>query len=397
MTPPPLPPLPPGRLNIAITCFPTFGGSGIVATEIGLAMASRGHRVHFVARDLPVRLGRCVPNVLFHEVSESDYPALHHSGTYAIALASKLVEVAGYEPLDVLHVHYAVPHATAAWMASEVLGPASPAIVTTLHGTDITLVGADPGYLPITRLSILKSHAVTAPSEFLRAATHERLHIDPLFPIDVIPNFVDTARYAPDRADRARLDALFPAAPSSDPVLFHVSNFRPVKRVCDVLRIFQRLHEQHPSRLVLIGDGPERSPAERRIRELGLADRVAFLGKQDTFAPLLAASDAFLLPSETESFGLAALEALSCGVPVIASDVGGLPEVVDHGQTGYLAPVGDVAAFAGYTLDLLTRPDRRATFGALARARVLERYQLDPAIDRYERLYRRVTAGRRAP
>ena len=381
-------------LNLAITCFPTFGGSGMVATEIGLAMADRGHRVHFIAKDLPVRLHGTSRKVFFHEVTESDYPALQHSSTYPIALASKMIEVASYERLDVLHVHYAVPHATAAWMAREVLGNQAPRIVTTLHGTDTTLVGVDPSYLPITRFSILRSDAVTTPSDFLRRATWEGFGIPDSFPIDVIFNFVDTQRYAPTR-DRTCLRALFPDLREPEPVLIHVSNFRPVKRITDVVGIFTEVHRQRPCRLVMIGDGPERSPAERRLREMGLEDRVAFLGKQDRFEELLAAADVFLLPSEQESFGLAALEALSCGIPVVGSDIGGIPELVTHGETGFLAPLGDTRAMAGHVLTLVQDPAHWATFSRRARERVLERFQLGPAIDRYEALYRRL--AREAP
>ncbi|HEX8440598.1 N-acetyl-alpha-D-glucosaminyl L-malate synthase BshA [Archangium sp.] len=385
------------RLNLAITCFPTFGGSGMIATEIGLAMADRGHRVHFIARDLPVRLHGLTRKVLFHEVTESDYPALFHSGTYPLALASKMIEVASYERLDILHVHYAVPHATAAWMAREVLGDKAPRIVTTLHGTDTTLVGIDPNYLPITRFSILRGDAVTTPSEFLRRATWEGFGIPPeTCPIDVIPNFVDTERYAPLR-DRAHLRLLFPDLGENEPVLIHVSNFRPVKRIGDVVSVFAEVHRRRPCRLVMIGDGPERSPAERKLRELGLDDRVAFLGKQESFAELLAAADVFLLPSEQESFGLAALEALSCGVPVVASNIGGIPEQVEHGKTGYLAPVGDISAMADHALALVEDPERWRLFSRRAREHVLAHFQLAPAIDRYEALYRRLVAGTSHP
>jgi N-acetyl-alpha-D-glucosaminyl L-malate synthase BshA len=380
------------RLNLAITCFPTFGGSGLIATEIGLAMADRGHRVHFIARDLPVRLRGTHRQILFHEVAESDNPALHHSGTYPIALASKMIEVASYERLDILHVHYAVPHATAAWMAREVLGNKAPRIVTTLHGTDTTLVGLDPSYLPITRFSILRSDAVTVPSEFLRRATWEGFGIPASFPIEVIANFVDTVRYAPVRA-RACLRPLFPDLGETEPVLIHVSNFRPVKRINDVVAVFAAVHRQRPCRLIMIGDGPERSPAERRLRELGLDGRVAFLGKQEHFVELLAAADVFLLPSEQESFGLAALEALSCGIPVVASAIGGIPELVDLGETGYLSPVGDVEGMAGHVLSLVSDRARWAAFSRRARQRVLERFTLAPAMDRYEALYRRLVAG----
>lgn len=380
------------RLNLAITCFPTFGGSGLIATEIGLAMAERGHRVHFIARDVPVRLRGSHPQILFHEVTESDYPALHHSGTYPLALASKMIEVASYEPLDILHVHYAVPHATAAWMAREVLGPKAPRLVTTLHGTDTTLIGTDPSYLPITRFSILRSDAVTVPSEFLRQATWNGFGIPESFPIEVIANFVDTVQYAPLRS-RACLRPLFPDLTETEPVLIHVSNFRPVKRIGDVVATFAEVHRHQPSRLLMIGDGPERSPAERKLRDLGLESRVAFLGKQDQFVELLAAADVFLLPSEQESFGLAALEALSCGVPVVATSIGGIPELVDPGQTGLLSPLGDVEGMARSVLSLVNDRERWAAFSRRARERVLERFRLAPAIDRYEALYRRLVAG----
>jgi N-acetyl-alpha-D-glucosaminyl L-malate synthase BshA len=381
------------RLNLAITCFPTFGGSGLIATEIGLAMAERGHRVHFIARDLPVRLRGANRQILFHEVTESDYPALLHSGTYPLALASKMIEVTHYERLDILHVHYAVPHATAAWMAREVLGDKAPRIVTTLHGTDTTLVGLDPSYLPITRFSILRSDAVTVPSEFLRRATWEGFGIPESFPIEVIANFVDTARYAPVRS-RASLRPLFPDLGETEPVLIHVSNFRPVKRIGDVVAIFAAVHRQRPCRLIMIGDGPERSAAERKLRELGLEGRVAFLGKQEHFVELLASADVFLLPSEQESFGLAALEALSCGIPVVASAIGGIPELVDLGETGYLSPVGDVEGMAGHVLSLVSDRARWTAFSRRARERVLERFTLPPAMDRYEALYRHLVAGR---
>lgn len=381
------------RLNLAITCFPTIGGSGMVAAEIGLAMTQRGHRVHFIARDLPVRLQGMAREILFHPVTESDYPALAQSGTYPLALASKMIEVANQERLDILHVHYAVPHATAAWMAGEVLGPRAPRIVTTLHGTDSTLVGIDPSYLPITRFSILRSDAVTTPSEFLQRATWEGFGISPeSCPIEVIFNFVDTVRYSPVR-DRQCLRTLFPGLPEDEPVLIHVSNFRPVKRIGDVVNVFAAVHQTRPCRLVMIGDGPERPAAERRIRELGLETRVAFLGGLENFTGLLAASDVFLLPSEQESFGLAALEALSCGVPVVASNAGGIPEQVRHGKVGYLAPVGDVESMAGHVLTLVNDPERWRLFSRRARQHVLEHFQLAPAIERYEALYRRLARG----
>jgi N-acetyl-alpha-D-glucosaminyl L-malate synthase BshA len=381
------------RLNIGITCFPTFGGSGIVATEIGLAMARRGHKVHFISRALPVRLHPATDGVYFHEVTESAHPVLEPGGAYPLALASKIIEVAGYEKLDLLHVHYAVPHATAAFLARQVLGASAPRLVTTLHGTDITLVGSDPSYLPITRFSVQQSDAVTVPSAFLREETRQRLDLDERIPLEVIPNFVDTDRFAPpqDRdAARDRLQRLFPGLGEQEPVLFHVSNFRPIKRVADVVATLAAVNAQVPSRLVLVGDGPERSAIERKVHDLGLGERVCFLGKQERFEAWLAAADVFVLPSETESFGLAALEALSCGVPVVAADVGGLPEVVTHGVTGWLAPVGDVATFSQRVLDLVRNPQSWQAMSRAARADVLARFQRGPAIDAYEGVYRRV-------
>ncbi len=376
-------------LNIGITCFPTFGGSGVIASDVGLAMAARGHRVHFIARDLPVRLRGGHAGVLFHEVAELDYPVLEHSGTYPLALASKMIDVALHEHLDILHVHYAVPHATAAWMAAQVLGPKAPRVVTTLHGTDITLVGRDPSLLPITRFSILQSDAVTTPSEALRQETYANLDIPEDFPLEVIPNFVDTRRFTPQRK-RAVLRGLFPSFSEGEGVLFHVSNFRPVKRIADVVDIFRRVAAQQPARLVLVGDGPDRTHAERQVREAGLSQRVVFLGKQDSFEEVLAAADVFVLPSASESFGLAALEAMACGVPVVASNVGGLPEVVEHGVTGFLAPVGDTDAMASHVLTLLKEKAVWKECSVRARGVVEARYQPEPAVAKYEAVYHRV-------
>ena len=313
-------------LHIGITCYPTFGGSGIIATEIGLGLAERGHRVHFIAYDVPSRLDRFVENIFFHEVEIRDYPLFGHS-PYPLALASKMVEVSTYATLDLLHVHYAIPHATSAYLARQILGSRSPRIVTTLHGTDITLVGSDPSFLPITRFSIEQSDGLTAPSRYLRRATYENLGVSPEVPIEVIPNFVDTDKYRPlarkrkgelrhlfdrvDRVDRVAVDWDDPAA--APPILIHNSNFRPLKRVDDVVRILAEVRRTVPALLILVGDGPERSRVESLVRELGLTGAVCFLGKQLNFLEVLQNSDVFLLPSETESFGLAALEALACG------------------------------------------------------------------------------------
>ena len=390
-------------LRVGIVCYPTFGGSGVVATEIGVALAHRGHRVHFLSYEVPSHLDRFVENVFFHEVAMREYPLFAES-PYTLALASKIVEVCRYEGLDILHVHYAIPHATSAYLARQILGPEAPAIVTTLHGTDITLVGSDPSFLPITRFSIVQSDGVTTPSEYLRAATYQRLEVPQGRTIEVIPNFVDTERFSPGprRNIRDLCPGLCPAEKPGlgkgeaghPPVLVHISNFRPLKRVDDVVRIFAKVRERQPAVLVLVGDGPERSRIEAQVRELGLHAHVAFVGKMLSFVELLQAADVFLLPSETESFGLAALEAQSCGVPVVASEVGGLPEVITDGETGYLAPVGDVATMTAHVLRILEDPTLHERLRQAARARALTHVRAAPAIDRYEAHSTQVLAGR---
>lgn len=382
-------------LRIGVVCYPTFGGSGIIATEIGVAMARRGHTVHVISHDVPRRLDHCAEDVVFHQVTTRGYPVFPQP-QYALALASTLVSVVEYEGLDLLHVHYAVPHATSAWMARAVLGPRAPALVTTLHGTDITLVGNDESYLPITRHSVAMSDAVTTPSVFLRDATWRELRLDPQgTPIEVVPNFVDTEHYRPASGpeDARRIAALWDGDPSV-PVLVHVSNFRPVKRVPMVIDLLARVRQAAPARLLLIGDGPERGRVEARVRQLGLKDHVRLIGKQEHFAELLRGAAAFALPSETESFGLAALEALSSGVPVVASAVGGLGEVVRHGDTGFLAPADDLDGMAAALARLVAEPTLRAEMGRAARADVLARFRQAPMIARYEALYRRVLAAR---
>lgn len=380
-------------MNIGITCYPTFGGSGVVATEIGIALASRGHKVHFISYDIPRRLTSFTDNVFFHEVEVREY-SLFEFQPYALSLASKMVEVSTYEELDLIHVHYAVPHATSAYLAKQILHGKAPKIITTLHGTDITLVGQDRGYLPITRFSILQSDAVTAPSQFLRRATYDKLNIPSSFPIEVIPNFVDLNRFKPHQV----ADTINPAAKllgacprSSDTkILIHVSNFRPLKRVPDIIRAFALIHEQVKSHLVLIGDGPERSQAELLARELKIEKKVCFLGKQEAFIPWLQHADVFLLPSEMESFGLAALEAMSCGVPVVASSAQGISEVVIDGETGFLSAVGDYEALARNCLKILQNPDLQREFGQKARKRAEEHFNQEKIIDAYEEFYNKV-------
>lgn len=373
-------------LRIGITCYPTFGGSGVIATEIGMAMAKRGHRVHFIALEVPRRLDRFMENIYFHEVEVGDYPLFTYT-PYSLALASKMVEVASYEGIDLFHVHYAVPHATSAYLACQVLGDKAPAIITTLHGTDITLVGNNRSYLPITRFSISESDGLTAPSKFLKSATYDKLNVSTTVPIEVIPNFVDIERFAPlEGGDHPPLPELFKCG-GTGKVLTHVSNFRPVKRLTDVVEVFARVKEKLHCHLVLIGDGPERSRTEDLVRERGLKDSVCFLGKQDSFVKVLQRTDLFVMPSENESFGLAALEALSCGVPVIASNAEGIPEVVRHGEVGFLSDVGDVDDMAQNALRLLQDQSLYQSFSKAARALVVENYAEKILIDHYERYY----------
>jgi len=345
------------------------------ATGIGLSLAARGHHVHLFAYDRPARLTS--DSVTFHRVEVRDYPVFHQP-PYAIALASRIVDVARHAPLDVVHVHYAVPHATSAFLARAVLGDAAPRIVTTLHGTDITLVGSDPSYRPITRFSIQQSDAVTTPSAWLRDETHRLLDLEGL-PIEVIPNFVDIARFSPGRT-----------LPQGGPArLVHVSNFRPVKRVPDVISVFAGVLRERPARLTLIGDGPERGKVEYLVDTLGIAAHVDFVGELHDVRAHLQEADLFLMPSQSESFGVAALEAQAMGVPVIASRVGGLPEVVSDGETGRLLPIGDVAAMTAAALELLADPARLAAMRVAARDQAVAMFEMNAVLDRYEALYRR--------
>jgi N-acetyl-alpha-D-glucosaminyl L-malate synthase BshA len=369
-------------LSIGVLCYPSVGGSGIIATEIGLGMAARGHQVHFITRSRPHRLPVGVPNVHLHPVSTSDYHVFAEP-PYALALASALVRVAQTAGLDVVHAHYAVPHAACAWMAKEMLGGAL-RVVTTLHGTDITLVGSDASYLPITRHSILRSDAVTAPSAFLRDDTYARLGIDPSdCPIQVVPNFVDTDFYRPRAFGEPDPTAGWFPGHEGLPLLVHVSNFRPLKRVDRVLDVAVAVARQRPCRLLLVGDGPDAAAIDARLEGLGLpAVRVA---GDVAVEQIVRAADVFLLPSETESFGLAALEALASGVPVVASRVGGLPEVVQHGVNGWLVAPDDVQGMADAAVAVLAAgPAMRAA----ARADAAQRFPRADALDGYERLYR---------
>jgi L-malate glycosyltransferase len=379
-------------MKIGITCYPTYGGSGAIATELGMELAQRGHEIHFVSYAQPFRLPHFMERVFFHEVETTRYPLFEHNN-YSLSLAAMMHEVALRHDLDLLHVHYAIPHATSAWIAKEMLGPAHPLkIVTTLHGTDITLVGQERSYFDITRFSILRSDGITAVSDYLKRETVARFDV-PAGSIEVIPNFVEPQLY--DRAAyRCRKGALLEPG---EKLVMHVSNFRPVKRVRDVVRIFARLRRQVPARLVLVGDGPDRPEATDEAERLGVADRVVFLGKQDSVAELMACADLLLLPSSSESFGLVALEAMASGVPVVATRAGGLPEVVEEGVTGHLGEVGDVEAMAAAAVSILRDPARWSAMSAAARAHATGRYAADVIVPRYEDYYRRVLEGASAP
>lgn len=371
-------------MKIGIVCYPTYGGSGVVATEIGLGLAKRGHEVHFITYKRPARLMSFQENVYLHEVSSLEYPLFEYA-PYETALASKLVDVIKYEKLDVLHVHYAIPHAAVAYMAKQILKThdIDIPVVTTLHGTDITLVGSDKSFAPVVEFSINNSDGVTAVSQYLKDKTQETFNIKG--EIEVIHNFIDFNRFR--KTDKEHFKKAI--APDGEKVLAHISNFRKVKRVDDVIRIFEKIHAQIPSRLLLIGDGPQRPKIETMCREIGLCSEIRFLGKQDAVEELLAVSDLFILPSGNESFGLAALEAMACQVPVISSDIGGLPEVNVDGVTGYLCSVGDIDDMAQKGIHILEDADRLATFKANA-LRQAETFSIDKILPSYESYYQRV-------
>jgi N-acetyl-alpha-D-glucosaminyl L-malate synthase BshA len=387
-------------LSIGIVCFPSFGGSGIVATELAIGLAQKGHRVHVIASAPPSRTLPTCERLFLHEVSVPSHPALQDA-PYAMALASSLVAIARDQALDVIHVHYAVPHAAAAYLARQVLGRTAPRIVTTLHGTDVTQIGSDPSYRSITRFTVAQSDGVTCPSEFLKSEAYLRLGVPQELAIDVIPNFVDTEHFAPvGKRDPAHFDAMFESAGGDPadrgaPVLFHVSSFRPVKRVGDLVEVLARVRRRTRARLMLVGDGPDRQRLMQRARELDVHRSVCAVGTHAEFVDYLRHADAFLLPSESESFGVAALEAMSCGVPVLAYRVGGLPEVITP-EVGRLVEPFDIEALASATLEMITDESRRETLGTNARARVLDLFRRERAIDRYEAHYRRVlNAARR--
>ncbi len=366
-------------MKIGITCYPTFGGSGVVATELGLALAKHGDDVHFISYAMPSRLNVLHPRVHFHEVNVTPYPLFDPYPPYTLALATKMAEVASYEKLDILHVHYAIPHAISAYLAKQILR-SNLKVITTLHGTDITLVGRDASYLPITKFGIEVSDGVTAVSQWLKDETAANFQTNK--EIEVIPNFVDPARF--------RRTALTMFGGSGDKLVCHVSNFRPVKRVMDVVETFRRIQAKVPSRLLMIGDGPDRSRAEAFAREHGLRDRIVFLGNVPNLEEVLGACDLFLLPSTAESFGMAALEAMASEVPVIATRAGGLPEVVDEGLTGYLLPVGDVESMAERGIEILSDDELRKKMGRRGRELAVERFDEQKIVPLYGELYSRV-------
>ena len=370
-------------MRIGITCYPTYGGSGAVATELGMALARRGHEIHFITYQQPFRLPSFLPRIYFHEVDVGRYPLFEYP-PYDLALAVRMHEVVLAHKLDLLHVHYAIPHATSAWIAREMLQPTRPDIrvLTTLHGTDITIVGQDPSFHAITKFSIEQSDGLTAVSRFLQRETVRAFGCTGC-QIEVIPNFID-----PELYDRSKYNAsLREQFAPGDRVLMHISNFRPVKRVRDVVRVFARVRREIPSVLVMVGDGPDRVHAEAEAREQGVEDRVFFLGKIETVAPLLSAADLFLLPSQSESFGLSALEALASGVPVVGTDAGGLPEVVRDGVSGALCPVGDTNAMGRAAVDILRDRNRWQEMSTFAARDARERFSLDDVVEQYEAFY----------
>lgn len=376
-------------MKIAIVCYPTYGGSGVVATELGKFLAERGHEIHFVSYAIPSRLSSFVDNIYYHEVEMYNYP-LFEFPLYSIELASKLVEVAKFNDIDIVHAHYAIPHATSAYLMREILKSEGYTkkvkVITTLHGTDITLVGLEPSFLPTMKFTIEQSDGVTAVSNFLKEKTITSYKINK--DIEVIPNFIDTKTFnrssCPDFEKHKNK-----MAEGDYKILIHISNFRALKRVQDVIRIFDLVKEKVPSKLLLVGDGPERGDCEKLVRELGISNLVKFMGKQDSVAEILSLSDLFLIPSQSESFGLAALEAMSCGLPVISSSIGGLPELNIHGETGYIAEFGDIERMAKYSIDLLTNQKKYNIFSDNARKRALE-FDKENIIPLYENFYRKI-------
>lgn len=370
-------------MKIAMVCYPTHGGSGVVASELAIGLAIRGHEIHIVSYAQPFRLRSFHQNIFIHEVGVSSYPLFKYP-PYALGLATKLVELVEDNGLELIHAHYAVPHAASAYLAKQILDGRRIKTITTLHGTDITLVGADQSFHRVIKFTIEKSDGVTTVSDYLKKRTIEEFDIRR--DIRVIYNFVDTERSAPEHEKCSRETY----APEGEKILMHASNFRPVKRVGDVVRIFAKVFERMPAKLVLVGDGPERIFIQQLVKELKLGDHVYFLGEQDYLEPLFFCADLFLLPSEQESFGLTALEAMACGVPVICTETGGLPEVISHGETGYLFPIGEIKKMAAIAVGLLKSPEKHDLFRNQARKRAYQRFNADRIIPQYESYYEEI-------
>ncbi len=371
-------------MKIGIVCYPTFGGSGVIATELGKALAEKGHSIHFITYSQPVRLDFFSENISYHEVAVANYP-LFEFAPYESALTSKLVDVVKYEKLDILHVHYAIPHASVAWLAKQILatqGIHIP-IVTTLHGTDITLVGKDMSFEPVVTFAINHSDGVTTVSESLKQDTYRNFKIDK--EIEVIHNFIDLERFSKKAKDHFKKAI----APFGEKLIVHTSNFRKVKRVQDVVHAFDQIIKELPAKLLLIGDGPERPAIEKLCRDLGNCEHVRFLGKQEAIEEILSVCDLFMMPSESESFGLAALEAMACQVPVISSNTGGMPELNIHGVTGYLSDVGNVDEMSRFAIDLLKDPEKHNAFkkNALEQAK---KFDIHVILPKYEKFYQKV-------
>ena len=372
-------------MKIGVTCYPTYGGSGVVATELGKEMASLGHEVHFISYALPRRLSSFVENTFFHEVEISNYPLFEHQ-LYGLALTSKMLEVYEFEKLDLLHVHYAIPHAVSAYMAKQILKKqnANLKFVTTLHGTDITLAGLEPSFLPLVKFGIEESDGVTAVSRFLKEKTLTNYHIEK--EIEVIHNFIDTTNFK--RVDNDKMKQHI--APNGEKILIHTSNFRQVKRVPDTIHILNEVKKEFPCKLVLIGDGPDRSECERLARELKLKEDVIFLGKQDALHEILSIADIFLMPSQSESFGLSALEAMACGLPVVSSSVGGLPELIVHNENGFIAEIGDVKRMAKYVVDLIQNEKKYLRYSENSRNRAVNSFDNKLIVPKYLDYYEKV-------
>ncbi|MCX6623021.1 MAG: N-acetyl-alpha-D-glucosaminyl L-malate synthase BshA [Acidobacteria bacterium] len=371
-------------MKVGITCYPTYGGSGIVATELGLELAVRGHQVHFISYANPIRLDAGLPRIFYHEVEVSTYPLFQYP-PYSLALASRMAEVVENYDLDLLHVHYAIPHSISALLARQMLAPRRRVpFITTLHGTDITLVGVDPSYFPITKFSIEQSDGITCISDYLKLETLNVFGV--ANEIRAIPNFVNCEIYRPDRK-RTRAPEF---APAGEKILLHLSNFRPVKRTLDCIRILKHVRREAAAHLLMVGDGPDRSPAQRLARELGVEEHVTFLGKQDHVERLLPVGHVLLLPSELESFGLAALEGMACGVVPVATDVGGVPELITPGVDGFLERVGDIETQAARVIELLSDDARHEKMAAAARLTALTRFCASMIIPQYEKYYSEV-------